>query len=75
MSKKKYEQVDKIYYKMARMNGLQVTDEAINMFREQNVAETVRFIYLFLFFRKHISVYNYIKMPYLQIYLLSKIQL
>ncbi|XP_018362951.1 PREDICTED: organic cation transporter protein-like isoform X2 [Trachymyrmex cornetzi] len=40
MSKKKYEKVDKIYYKMARMNGLQVTNEAINMFREQNVAET-----------------------------------
>ncbi|XP_018403845.1 PREDICTED: organic cation transporter protein-like [Cyphomyrmex costatus] len=39
MSKKKYEEMDKIYYKMARMNGLKVTDEAINTFKEQNITK------------------------------------
>ncbi|KYQ53258.1 Solute carrier family 22 member 4 [Trachymyrmex zeteki] len=39
MLKKKHEKVDKIYYKLARMNGLQVTDEAINTFKEQNAAK------------------------------------
>ncbi|CAL1676489.1 unnamed protein product [Lasius platythorax] len=38
MSKGKNDEVEKIYRKMARMNNLQVTDEAINAFKELNVA-------------------------------------
>lgn len=37
--KGKSDQVEKIYYKMARMNGLQVTDEAISVFKELNVVK------------------------------------
>ncbi|XP_032678535.1 organic cation transporter protein-like [Odontomachus brunneus] len=37
LSKGKNDQVEKIYYKMARMNGLQVTDEAVREFKELNV--------------------------------------
>ncbi|XP_050446751.1 organic cation transporter protein-like isoform X2 [Cataglyphis hispanica] len=39
LSKGKDDEVKKIYHKMARMNNLQVTDEAINIFKELNVAE------------------------------------
>ncbi|XP_011642389.1 solute carrier family 22 member 5-like isoform X2 [Pogonomyrmex barbatus] len=39
LSKGKHEEVEKIYRKMARMNGLPVTDEAINAFKELNVAK------------------------------------
>lgn len=39
LSKGKDNEVEKIYCKMARMNNLQVTDEAINIFKELNVAE------------------------------------
>ncbi|XP_018373991.1 PREDICTED: solute carrier family 22 member 5 isoform X2 [Trachymyrmex cornetzi] len=37
LTKDKHKKVEKIYRKMARMNGLPVTDEAINMFKEINV--------------------------------------
>ncbi|KYQ52637.1 Solute carrier family 22 member 21 [Trachymyrmex zeteki] len=37
LTKDKHEKVGKIYRKMARMNGLPVTDEAINAFKEINV--------------------------------------
>ncbi|KAL0104135.1 hypothetical protein PUN28_017089 [Cardiocondyla obscurior] len=39
LSKGKHDEVEKIYRKMARMNGLQVTDEAINKFKELNVSD------------------------------------
>ncbi|KAL6267913.1 hypothetical protein P5V15_000981 [Pogonomyrmex californicus] len=39
LSKGKHEEVEKIYRKMARMNGLPVSDEAINAFKELNVAK------------------------------------
>lgn len=44
LSKDKTDEVEKIYRKMARMNNLQVTDEAINIFKELNANknETVR---------------------------------
>lgn len=47
LSKGKHEKVEKIYRKMARMNNLQVSDEAINMFKELNTAkvETVRHLF------------------------------
>ncbi|GAB1866276.1 Solute carrier family 22 member 21 [Camponotus japonicus] len=38
LSKGKTDEVEKIYHKMARMNNLPVTEEAINIFRELNVA-------------------------------------
>ncbi|XP_018353872.1 PREDICTED: solute carrier family 22 member 5-like isoform X2 [Trachymyrmex septentrionalis] len=37
LTKDEHEKVEKIYRKMARMNGLPVTDEAINTFKEINV--------------------------------------
>lgn len=37
LSKGKHDEVEKIYRKMAGMNGLKVTDEAIDMFKELNV--------------------------------------
>ncbi|TGZ53019.1 Uncharacterized protein DBV15_00561 [Temnothorax longispinosus] len=37
LSKGKHDEVEKIYRKIARMNGLQVTDEAINSFKELSV--------------------------------------
>ncbi|KYN19974.1 Solute carrier family 22 member 5, partial [Trachymyrmex cornetzi] len=40
LSKDKHEEVNQIYHKMARMNGLQVTDEAINTFKELSVIKT-----------------------------------
>ncbi|KYN07327.1 Solute carrier family 22 member 5, partial [Cyphomyrmex costatus] len=39
LSKNKHKEVHKIYHKMARMNGLQVTDEAINTFKELSIAK------------------------------------
>ncbi|XP_019888410.1 solute carrier family 22 member 5 isoform X2 [Ooceraea biroi] len=39
LSKGKTDKVEKIYRKMARWNGLQVTDEAINMFKELNIVK------------------------------------
>lgn len=47
LSKGKHEKVEKIYRKMARMNNLQISDEAINMFKELNTAkvETVRHLF------------------------------
>lgn len=39
LSKGKQEEVDKIYHKMARMNGLQVTDEALNTFKKLSTAK------------------------------------
>ncbi|XP_070158321.1 organic cation/carnitine transporter 2 isoform X2 [Polyergus mexicanus] len=39
LSKGKDDEVERIYCKMARMNNLQVTNEAINIFKELNVAE------------------------------------
>ncbi|EFN82259.1 Solute carrier family 22 member 21 [Harpegnathos saltator] len=39
LSKGKNDKVEEIYYKMARMNGLQVTEEAMNMFKELNVVK------------------------------------
>jgi len=51
LTKDKHEKVEKIYRKMARMNGLPVTDEAINTFKEINVdkEETVCHLISFLF--------------------------
>ncbi|KAH0954980.1 hypothetical protein HN011_002710 [Eciton burchellii] len=39
LSNDKTEKVEKIYRKMARMNGLQMTDEAIKAFKELNIAK------------------------------------
>lgn len=46
LSNGKTDKVEKIYRKMARMNDLQVTDEAINAFKELNVVKpsTVRLL-------------------------------
>lgn len=45
----KHDEVEKIYRKMARMNSLPVTNEAINAFKELNVVkdETVRYLPFF----------------------------
>jgi len=55
LSKGKTDEVEKIYHKMARMNNLPVTEEAINIFRELNVAanETVC---LFLTFSRSFTI-------------------
>ncbi|KAG7205279.1 hypothetical protein KM043_007284 [Ampulex compressa] len=37
MAKGKHAEVEKIYRKMARMNGLEISQEAIGIFKEQNV--------------------------------------
>ncbi|XP_011871158.1 PREDICTED: solute carrier family 22 member 5-like isoform X2 [Vollenhovia emeryi] len=39
LSRGKHEEVEKIYRKMARMNGLQVTDEAITAFKQLNTTK------------------------------------
>jgi len=39
LSNGKTEKVEKIYRKMARMNGLQVTDETIKAFKELNITK------------------------------------
>lgn len=49
LSKGKDGEVEKIYHKMARMNGLQISTEAFGIFKELNVAkvETVRSVFIF----------------------------
>lgn len=56
LSKSKHDEVEKIYRKMARMNDLQVTDEAINKFKELNVPKDETVCHLSLFFLAHAHV-------------------
>lgn len=56
LSKGKNNEVEKIYRKMARMNGLQVTDEAINKFKELNVPKDETVCHLSLSFLIHVHV-------------------
>lgn len=51
LSKGKTDKVEKIYRKMARMNNLPETEEAINIFKELNVA-TNETVCLFLIFSR-----------------------
>lgn len=53
LSKGKNDKVEKIYHKMAEMNNLPVTEDAINIFEKLNTAqsEMVRlYIYIYLSF-------------------------
>lgn len=57
LSKDKHAEVERIYRKMARMNGLQVSDEAINMFKQLNFADKVCHTFpYFILVKSHISV-------------------
>lgn len=49
LSKGKTDKVEKIYRRMARMNNLPITDEAINIFKELNIAKNET-VCLFLIF-------------------------
>lgn len=69
LSKGKDNEVEKIYCKMARMNNLQVTDEAINIFKELNVAENKTVCLFFIFSRKHIRL-QYISKMQIFIYII-----
>lgn len=56
LAKGKTDKVEKIYLKMARMNNLQVTDEAINIFKELNVNKNETVCLFLTFFRSFIIV-------------------
>jgi len=51
VSKNKHDEVEKIFHKMIRMNGLQVTDEALNKFKELSVTKDETVYHLFPFSR------------------------
>lgn len=69
LTKDKHEKVGKIYRKMARMNGLPVTDEAINAFKEINVDKEEPVCHLSLFSpHKCICLIIALKNLYLQVY-------
>lgn len=54
---------------MARMNNLQVTDEAINIFKELNVAEKKTVCLFLIFSRKYIRL-QYISKMQIFIYII-----
>jgi len=74
LARNKHDEVEKIFYKMVRMNGLQVTDEALNKFKELSVTKDETVYHLFIFFLAHYTNYDIEKVSSINLLTSSKHQ-